>query len=83
MGDGPGRITERLTMKSAIRKASRATVWINLKIVREACICTLAGSASHPQLEALVEEIRLIVKSGSTDKARALFLADPYLWPSA
>ena len=70
-------------MKSAIRKASRATVWINLKIVREACICTLAGSASHPQLEALVEEIRLIVKSGSTDKARALFLADPYLWPSA
>ena len=69
-------------MKSAIRKASRTTVWINLKIVREACICTLAGSATHPELEALVERIRLIVKSGNVDSARALFLEDSDLWPS-
>lgn len=70
-------------MMTEIHTADRLTVWENLKAVREACLVALAGSASHPELETLVEEIRLIVKSGSTDNARALFLADPYLWPSA
>jgi hypothetical protein len=70
-------------MMTTIRTADRLTVWENLKAVREACLVALAGSASHPELETLLEDIRLIVKSSSTDKARALFLADPYLWPSA
>ena len=69
-------------MMTEIRTADCLTIWTNLKAVREACTAALAGSAAHPELEALVEDIRLIVKFGSTEDARALFLADPYLWPS-
>lgn len=69
-------------MLNAILTADRLTVWTNLKAVREACTAAVAGSATHPELEALVERIRLIVKSGSTDNARALFLEDSDLWPS-
>ena len=70
------------TMLNAILTADRLTVWTNLSAVREACTAALAGSAAHPELEALVERIRLIVKSGSTDNSRALFLDDSDLWPS-
>jgi hypothetical protein len=69
-------------MTTAILTADRLTVWTNLKAVLEACTAALAGSAAHPELEALVEDIRLIVKFGSTDDARALFLDNSDLWPS-
>jgi hypothetical protein len=69
-------------MTTAILTADRLTVWTNLKAVLEACTAALAGSAAHPELEALVEDIRLIVKFGSTDDARALFLDNSDLWPN-
>lgn len=69
-------------MTTAILTANRFTIWTNLKAVRVACTCALASSANHPELQALVDEIRMIVKSGSTENARAFFLADPYLWPN-
>jgi hypothetical protein len=82
LDDGFSRNRETTTMMTEIENADRLTIWTNLKAVREACTAALAGSAAHPELETLAERIRLIVKSGSTDNARALFLDDSDLWPS-